>query len=153
MLSMSILLCSSLGSHSYHVFTLSPSLPPPPPTSTHTIHAAITRATQPSLGSIVLSALILAGVRFLGLLTTGLRMLPCYLPPYLRIVNVGAAMLVGYMETITGTLSKYGLVYVGLTGDPFFPSARRSRALTAAVEHASAIDYRRRFKTERESPR
>ena len=87
------------------------------------------------------------------MLTTVLRMLPYYLPPYMRIVNVGAAMLVGYMETITGTLSKYALVYVGLTGDAFFPSARRSRALTAAVEHASAIDYRRRFKTERESSR
>ncbi|KAH9843102.1 plasma-membrane choline transporter-domain-containing protein [Rhodofomes roseus] len=125
-----------------------PSLPPPPPTSTHTIHAAITRATQPSLGSIVLSALILAGIRLLGLLTTGLRMLPYYLPPHLRFMSVGAGMLVAYMETITGTLSKYALIYVGLTGDPFFPSARRSRALTAAVEHSSAINYRRRFRTE-----
>ncbi|KAH9917426.1 plasma-membrane choline transporter-domain-containing protein [Fomitopsis serialis] len=125
-----------------------PALPLPPPTSTHTIHAAITRATQPSLGSIVLSALILAGIRLLGLLTAGLRMLPYYLPPYLRFMSVGASMLVGYMETITGTLSKYALIYVGLTGDPFFPSARRSRALTATVEHTSAINYRRRFKTE-----
>ncbi|KZT70116.1 hypothetical protein DAEQUDRAFT_689620 [Daedalea quercina L-15889] len=125
-----------------------PAVPPPPPTSTHTIHAAITRATQPSLGSIAVSALILAGIRLLGLLTTGLRMLPYYLPPYLRVVSVGAGMLVGYMENVTGTLSKYALVYVGLTGDPFFPSARRSRALTAAVEHTSAINYRRRFRTE-----
>ncbi|CCM02140.1 uncharacterized protein FIBRA_04217 [Fibroporia radiculosa] len=125
-----------------------PTLPLPPPTSTHTIHAAITRATQPSLGSIVLSALIIAGLRFLGLLTTGLRALPYYLPPYLRLLTVGAGMAVGYLENATSSLSKYALVYTGLTGDPFFPSARRARALTAAVENTSAVNYRRRFKTE-----
>ncbi|PCH37946.1 hypothetical protein WOLCODRAFT_135946 [Wolfiporia cocos MD-104 SS10] len=125
-----------------------PDLPPPPPTSTHAIHAAITRATQPSLGSVVLSALIIAGLRLLGLLTTGLRALPYYLPPYLRLVSIGAGMAVAYLESVTGMLSKYALVYVGLTGDPFMHSARRSRALTAAVESASGMNYRRRFKTE-----
>lgn len=125
-----------------------PALPPPPPTSTHIIHAALTRATQPSLGSVVLSALIIAGLRLLGLLTAGLRTLPYYLPPYLRLLSVGAGMAVGYLENVTGTLSKYALVYMGLTGDPFFPSARRARALTAAVESSSVVNYRRRFKTE-----
>lgn len=61
-------------------------------------------------------------------------------------------MAVGYLENVTGTLSKYALVYMGLTGDPFFPSARRARALTAAVESSSVVNYRRRFKTEREFP-
>ncbi|KAI0928896.1 hypothetical protein AcW2_004758 [Taiwanofungus camphoratus] len=125
-----------------------PVLPPPPPTSTHTIHAALARAAQPSLGSIVLSALIIACLRLLGLLVTALRALPYYLPPYLRFVSVGASMAVACLENVTGTLSTHALVYAGLTGDAFFPSARRSRALTAAVERASVVDYRRRFKTE-----
>src|ERR1700710_1119265 len=58
----------------------SPTLPPPPPASTHTIHAAIMRATQPSFGSIVLAGLILTGVRILGLLIIALRRFPAYLP-------------------------------------------------------------------------
>ncbi|KAI0636552.1 plasma-membrane choline transporter-domain-containing protein [Trametes polyzona] len=125
-----------------------PDLPPPPPTSTHTIHAAITRATQPSLGTIVLSALIITGIRLLGLITLGLRALPAYLPPYMRVVSVGAGMAVGYLEAVTSSLSTYALVYTGLTGDAFFPSARRARALTSAVENPAVINYRRRFKTE-----
>lgn len=79
----------------------------------------------------------------------GLRVLPVYLPPYLRFVSVGAAMLVGYLENVTNTLSTYALVYVGLTGDPFFPSAKRARALTGAVENSSGARYRQKFKTER----
>lgn len=127
----------------------SPVLPAPPPTSTHTIHAALTRATQPSLGTIVLSALIVTGIRLLGLLTLGLRALPAYLPPYMRFVSIGAGMAVAYLEAATSSLSTYGLVYAGLTGDAFFPSARRSRALTGAVENPSVVNYRRRFQTER----
>ncbi|KAL1947681.1 hypothetical protein VTO73DRAFT_13405 [Trametes versicolor] len=125
-----------------------PVLPPPPPTSTHTIHAALTRATQPSLGTIVLSALIVTGIRLLGLITLGLRALPAYLPPYMRFVSIGAGMAVAYLEAATSSLSTYGLVYAGLTGDAFFPSARRSRALTGAVENPSVVNYRRRFQTE-----
>ncbi|KAI0647476.1 plasma-membrane choline transporter-domain-containing protein [Trametes meyenii] len=125
-----------------------PDLAPPQPTSTHTIHAALTRATQPSLGTIVLSALIVTAIRALGLLTVGLRALPAYLPPYMRVVSVGAGMAVGYLEAITSSLSTYALVYTGLTGDAFFPSARRSRALTGAVENPTLVNYRRRFKTE-----
>ncbi|KAI0373081.1 hypothetical protein BV20DRAFT_1014481 [Pilatotrama ljubarskyi] len=125
-----------------------PALPPPPPTSTHTIHAALTRATQPSLGTIVLSALIVTAIRVLGLVTIGLRALPAYLPPYMRVVSVGASMAVGYLEAVTSSLSTYALVYTGLTGDAFFPSARRARALTSAAESSSAANYRRRFKTE-----
>ncbi|OSD08429.1 hypothetical protein PYCCODRAFT_1429497 [Trametes coccinea BRFM310] len=125
-----------------------PALPPPPPTSTHTIHAALTRATQPSLGTIVLSALIVTAIRILGLITLGLRALPAYLPPYMRVVSVGAGMAVGYLEAATSSLSTYALVYTGLTGDAFFPSARRAKALTGAAENPALVNYRRRFKTE-----
>lgn len=132
-------------------FKISPVLPPPPPTSTHTIHAALTRASQPSLGTIVLSALIIASLRALGLVITALRLLPLYLPPYMRFVSVLVGMIVGYLEGATGALSTYALVYTGLTGDAFFPSAKRSRVLTLAVESSSVVNYRRRFKTDRES--
>ncbi|CAL1705394.1 unnamed protein product [Somion occarium] len=125
-----------------------PTLPQPPPMSTHTIHASLVRASQPSLGSIVLSALIITGIRLLGLICIGLRALPAYLPPYMRFVSVGAGMAVGYLEATTNTLSTYALVYTGLTGDPFMPSARRAQALTGAVQSASLARYRRKFKTE-----
>ncbi|KIK97456.1 hypothetical protein PAXRUDRAFT_824917 [Paxillus rubicundulus Ve08.2h10] len=122
------------------------------PTDTHIIHAALIRSTYPSLGSIVLSALILAAIRMLTLLTIALRVLPSYFPfafrPWLRPLTIGAAMAVGYLESVTSTFSKYALVYTGLTGDPFFPSARRARALTAAVESASTGRFRRKFKAE-----
>ena len=107
------------------------------------------RSSQPSLGTIVLSALIVTGIRVLGLLILALRALPAYLPPYMRIVTVGAGMAVGYLEAATNSLSTYALIYTGLTGDAFFPSARRARALTGAVESPSLVNYRRRFKTER----
>ena len=93
----------------------------------------------------------MAAIRFLGLLALALRALPAYLPPYMRFVSVGAGMAVGYVENVTGTLSTYALIYTGLTGDPFFPSARRAQALTAAVESKVITNYRRRFRTERES--
>ena len=80
----------------------------------------------------------------------GLRALPAYLPPYLRFMSVGAGMAVGYLENVTNTLSTYALVYVGLTGDPFFPSARRSRALTGAVESSNLARYRQKFQSESE---
>lgn len=130
-------------------------MPPPPPTSTHTIHAALTRATQPSLGTIVISALLLTGIRVLALLTAFFRLAPAYLPlvlrPWLQPLIIGASMAVGMLDNVTTALSKYALVYVGLTGDAFFVAARRARALTAAVEGASEGKYRRKFKTERES--
>lgn len=43
-------------------------------------------------------------------------------------------MAVGYLDGVTTALSKYALVYTGMTGDPFMPSARRARALTTAIE-------------------
>lgn len=135
------------------LMTLSSNVPIPLPSDTHIIHAALIRAAYPSLGSIVLSALILTGIRLLGLLILALRLFPLYLPlalrPWCRPVIIGSGMAVAYLESVTTSLSKYALVYTGLTGDAFFVSARRGRALTAAVESVSAGRYRRKFKTER----
>ena len=71
------------------------------------------------------------------------------LRPWLQPLAVGSGIAVAYLETVTSALSRYALIYTGLTGDPFFPSARRARALTVAVETADAGRFRRKFKTER----
>ncbi|TEB18941.1 hypothetical protein FA13DRAFT_1647602 [Coprinellus micaceus] len=122
-----------------------PSMPPPPPTSTHTIHSALFRATGPSLGTTVLAALILTIIRLLTLFTIFLQRLPVYLP--VRIVGIvlpAIRFLVGYIEGATTALSKYALVYAGLTGDNFMGSARRSRVLTSIVENSLRARDRRR---------
>jgi Plasma-membrane choline transporter len=133
----------------------SPELLPPPPTSTHTIHAALTRSTGPSLGTIVLASLLLTAIRLLALLTALLRVLPSYFPlvlrPWLQPLTYGAAMAVGMLDNASTSLSKYALVYSGLTGDAFFPSARRAKALTGSVENSNSGKYKRKFKTERMS--
>jgi hypothetical protein len=133
-------------------------LPPPPPGSTHTLHAALHRATHSSLGSIVLSALILTGLRLLSLSTTFLAWAPLAAPlaarPYVTPAAGSLAYVVAWIERAVHAraLSAHALVYVGLTGDPFVPAARRARELTAIVEDtgAGAGAYRRKFKTERE---
>lgn len=112
------------------------------------------RATQPSFGSIILAGLILTGVRILGLLVIALRMFPAYLPlpvrPFLQPLVLLSGLAVGYLENATSSLSTYALAYLGLTGDPFFPSARRAAALTSAA-NASVAKYRRKFKNDRTS--
>ncbi|TFK72735.1 hypothetical protein BDN72DRAFT_835824 [Pluteus cervinus] len=119
-----------------------PDAPIPPPTSTHTIHAAITRSTGPSLGTIALSALILTAIRLLVLLSLGLERLPIYLPSRALFLVSGIRFAVGALERITAALSQYALIYAGLTGDPFMPSAKRARQLTTKLE--SRVDMRRR---------
>ncbi|KII88286.1 hypothetical protein PLICRDRAFT_92036 [Plicaturopsis crispa FD-325 SS-3] len=123
-------------------------LAPPKPTSTHTIHAALTRATSPSLGTIILSALLLTLLRILMLVVSLLRLAPAYLPPYLRPLSTALGMVAAYGENVGSALSAYALVYVGLTGDEFFFSARRVRALVANVDAETRGGYKRRFKTE-----
>ncbi|KAI0689420.1 plasma-membrane choline transporter-domain-containing protein [Cytidiella melzeri] len=120
-------------------------IPPPPPGSTHEIHAALFRATQPSLGSVVLASLILAVVRMIALACAALRALPPYLPPYMRLLSVAAGMLAAYLENVTNQLSTYALVYIGLSGERCMTSARRARALTGAVESEA---YKQKFRTE-----
>lgn len=95
----------------------------------------------------------MAAIRMLTLLTIVLRLLPSYFPlalrPWLQPLVIGAGMAVGYLESVTTSFSKYALVYTGLTGNPFLPSARRARALTVAIESAGAGRFRQKFKTER----
>jgi len=74
----------------------------------------------------VLSALILTGIRLTLLLIAALRRAPVPVLPWLSLpLNI--------LTNIANSLSPDALVYAGLTGDPFFPSARRTRALVAAA--------------------
>ncbi|KAG6887571.1 hypothetical protein C0992_011769 [Termitomyces sp. T32_za158] len=116
--------------------------------STHTIHAALTRSTGPALGTIALSALILTSVRVLTLILIFLNRLPVYIPARAFFLVTGIRMVVGYLEGVTTALSKYALVYAGLTGDPFMSSARRAQALTNGVEAKTGRNARRGFGTE-----
>jgi hypothetical protein len=95
------------------------------------------------LGSIVLSSLILTILRMLALLALLLQRLP---PLLLRIpwvplsvpvalyVVPGVRIAVGWLEEKSGMLSKYALVYAGLTGAGFWESAKRGRVLVNGVE-------------------
>lgn len=94
--------------------------------STHRLHAALFRATSLNLGTIVLSSLLLTAVRIVALLIALLRRAPS---PIFYWLSLPLSML-GNLST---SLSTYALVYTGLTGDAFFPSAHRARALTAAA--------------------
>jgi hypothetical protein len=126
-----------------------PTAPPPPPMDTHRIHAALYRALQPSLGSIALAGLLLTLTRMLLLFTVFLRRIPVYLPIALRMYTGPLLFAAGYLEDAAGSLSKYALVYVGLTGEGFWASARRARALVAGAE-SGAGRFRKTFKSERE---
>ncbi|KAI0293553.1 plasma-membrane choline transporter-domain-containing protein [Russula brevipes] len=124
-----------------------PTIPPPHPMDTHRIHAALYRASQPSLGSIALAGLLLTLTRMLLLFTVFLRRVPVYLPIVLRMYTGPLLFAAGYLEDAAGSLSKYALVYVGLTGEGFWVSARRARALVAGAESGTGR-FRKNFKSE-----
>ena len=106
--------------------------------STHTIHAALVRSTGPSLGSIVLAALINSLFQLLIIITIFLQKLPFYLrripwvplaTPIAIYVIPGVGWVVRLLEGWTSRLNKYGLIYAGLTGEPFWVSAARAGVL------------------------
>jgi Plasma-membrane choline transporter len=94
----------------------------------------------------VLSALLLTLIRLLGLCVLFLRRVPFYVS--FRWTVAAAGMGVRMLEGVTTALSRHALIYTGLTGDAFFPSARRARALTDAT---AAAKHRQKFKNERTS--
>ncbi|KAI0031487.1 plasma-membrane choline transporter-domain-containing protein, partial [Vararia minispora EC-137] len=127
-----------------------PTLSAPPPQATHTIHASLYRATHPSLGTIALSALLLACVRMLSATALLLRRAPAYLPLSVKIyagpVIYGMGIAAGWLENWVGRFGHYVLVYVGITGAGFWASVGRSAGLTAVDKRAET--WRRRFQTE-----
>lgn len=139
----------------WHRLTLlihSPSLPPPPPNSTHSIHAALTRASGPSLGTLCISALLLTLLRFLTLLLLALDRLPSLLLAaplasygapaagaalaggVARWVVPGVGWIHRWVDGWKARVSRYVLVYCGMTGTGFWEGAGRSGALVSGKE-------------------
>lgn len=79
-----------------------------------------------------------------------LNRLPVYIPARAFFLVTGIRMVVGYLEGVTTALSKYALVYAGLTGDSFMSSARRAQALTNGAEAKTGRNARKGFGMERE---
>jgi Plasma-membrane choline transporter len=67
---------------------------------------------------------------------------------FLHPLVIAAGFAVRYLDNATSSLNTYGLIYTGLTGDAFFPSARRANALTMSL-NSSVAKYKKRFKAER----
>jgi hypothetical protein len=114
---------------------------------THRIHASLYRSSQSSLGSIALAGLLLTLTRMLLLLTVFLRRVPVYLPIALRMYTGPLLYAASYLEDAAGSLSKYALVYVGITGEGFWLSARRARALVTSAE-SGAGRSKKNFRSE-----
>lgn len=103
--------------------------------------AAIHRATGTSLGSICLGAGIVAIVRVVGKTAAEMRRLTSprrnTLPSPLSFLTALApifAIVAGVLDQLNG----YALVYVGITGEAFWPSARRAVGL-AGKRHAGHL--------------
>ncbi|KAF4614561.1 hypothetical protein D9613_002534 [Agrocybe pediades] len=88
-----------------------PTLPPPPPLSTHTIHAALFRSTQPSLGSVVLAGLILTLMRLVFLFLALIHRLPGLLLRIAAWAGEGAvsSILPFPASSTTGTAARMGV--------------------------------------------
>lgn len=120
--------------------------------STHTIHAALTRSTGPSLGTLTLSALLLTVLRLCALLLLLLNRLPplllaipfaSYSVPgtslglgalgvgVARWVVPGIGWVVGWVRRWEERVSRYVLVYCGMVGVGFWEGAGRSGALVS----------------------
>ena len=79
---------------------------------------------------------------------------PLGVPVALYVVP-GVRIAVGWLEEKSGTLSKYALVYAGLTGAGFWESAKRGRVLVNGIEgpvvetEPRNVTRKRRFSSER----
>lgn len=101
--------------------------------------AAIYRATSPSLGSNCLSAIVMTGVQvFTFAIQAAARVT---VPPMLLPIITPLAAPTAFLSNAMASLSHYALVYAGITGEGFFPSARRARALTSSRGLRSRAGY------------
>ncbi|ODN76186.1 hypothetical protein L202_06106 [Cryptococcus amylolentus CBS 6039] len=106
--------------------------------------AAVHRATGTSLGSICLGAGIIAVVRTVGSAAASLKQftsprnprLPSFLT-FLHHLSPVLTVIAGVLDQLNG----YALVYVGITGDAFWPSARRSVSLAGRRKAGHLLDY------------
>ncbi|KAH9953560.1 hypothetical protein BGW80DRAFT_507321 [Lactifluus volemus] len=73
------------------------------------------------------ASLLFTLMRMLLLFIIFLRRVPVYLPISLRIYTGPLLYVAGYLEDAAGSLSIFALVYVGLTGEGFWASARHAK--------------------------
>ena len=107
------------------LFFSSPSVPLSPLMSRHTIHPALVQSTGPSICSIFVASLIYPNT---SIFTNFLQNLPFYLRR-IKWVSVAELMVLyvipGFgwvaklLEGWTNRLNNYGLIYLGLTHEPF----------------------------------
>nr|XP_031863504.1 uncharacterized protein CI109_000754 [Kwoniella shandongensis]KAA5530576.1 hypothetical protein CI109_000754 [Kwoniella shandongensis] len=106
--------------------------------------AAVHRATGTSLGSICIGAGIVATVRVVGRSAAELKritnpkskVLPTPLH-FLTSLTPIFTVIAGVLDQLNG----YALVYVGITGDAFWPSARRAVGLAGRRKGGRLLDY------------
>lgn len=103
------------------------------PDPTEVVRVSFARATGPALGSICMSALILAAVKILTLVAevarrisdaAAQRRVPKLLQPLTHVVGLLAGL-----GAVLQAYSDLALVYVGVTGDGFWTAARKSAQL------------------------
>jgi len=91
--------------------------------------SALHRATGPSLGSICISGLIVAVLRIAGQIAARARRIvhprANVLPSALSFLSALTPLFTA-VASVLDQLNGYALVYVGITGDPFWSSAKRS---------------------------
>jgi hypothetical protein len=104
------------------------------PSQVDIVRASFLRAIGPALGTICLSALVLAMAKLGSIMATTTRWINRKLATQTRFPAIFqpmahlAALLAG-LSTILQGFSDYALVYVGVTGDGFATAARRSTRL------------------------
>ena len=105
--------------------------------------AALHRATGTSLGSICIGAGIVAIARIGARASSELRRLTSpknkLIPPWLTFVSRLTplfAIAAGVLDQLNG----YALVYVGITGEAFWPSARRAVGLAGRRKGGHLLD-------------
>ncbi|OCF44115.1 hypothetical protein I317_02069 [Kwoniella heveanensis CBS 569] len=106
--------------------------------------AAVHRATGTSLGSICIGAGIVATVRVVGRSAAELKRVTNpkskILPTPLHFLTALApifTIIAGVLDQLNG----YALVYVGITGEAFWPSARRAVGLAGRRKGGKLLDY------------
>ncbi|RXK38717.1 hypothetical protein M231_04027 [Tremella mesenterica] len=113
------------------------------PSAVDVTTAAVHRATGTSLGSICLGSGIVAIVRVVGRSAAELRRITSPRNPLPAPVAFLSKLtpLFAVIASVLDQLNGYALVYVGLTGEAFWPSAKRAVNLAGRRKGGRFLDY------------
>lgn len=105
--------------------------------------AAVHRATGPSLGSVCVGSLIVATMRVVGRTAAELKRVTSprshVLPSALSFLT-SLTPIFSIIASVLDQANGYALVYVGVTGEAFWPSARRAVGLTSRRNSGKLLD-------------